>query len=78
MRGGNKDRTTGVLSLTNEEPLVVMETSVDIVRELIRDDGGDSRDGVVREGETPLGRRRSGSMCERSFGIEDRNVSRDR
>ena len=77
MCGGNKDRAAWVSSLTNEEPLLVVKTCVDIMREVIRKDGGDSRGSVIREGEASLGHCRSGSVCERSFGAEYRNVSRD-
>ena len=50
MCGGDKDRATGVSSLTNEEPLVVVKACVDIVWEVVGEDCGDSRYSVVREG----------------------------
>ena len=78
MGGRDKDRATRVSSLANEEPLVVVEASVDIVREVVRKDCGDSRDGVIREGETSLCCGGRGSVCEGVFGVEDRDVSRDR
>ena len=62
MCGGNKDRAARVSSLTNEEPLVVVKACVDVVREIIRKDCGDSRDGVIREGETSLCCGRRGSI----------------
>ena len=77
MRGGDKDRATGVSSLTNEEPLVVMKACVDVVREVIREDRSDSRDGVVREGETSLCRGGCGSVFKRTFGAEDGYIRRD-
>ena len=71
MRGGDKDRATGVSSLADEEPLVVVKACVDVVWEVVREDRSDSRDGVVREGETPLCHGRCGSVCQRTFGAED-------
>ena len=35
LRGGDKDRATGVSALANEEPLVVVKAGVDIVGEVI-------------------------------------------
>ena len=78
MGGWDKDRATRVSSLANEEPLVVVEAGVDIVREIVGKDCGDSRDGVVREGETPLCRGGRGGVLEGAFSAEDRDVSRDR
>ena len=77
MRGGNKDCATGVSSLTNEEPLVIMEVRVDVVWEVIREDRGDSRDGVIRKGEAPLHRGGCGSVHERALGAKDGDISRD-
>ena len=71
MCGGDKDRATGVSSLTNEEPLVVVESGIDIVREVVGEDCGDSRYSVVGEGETPLCRGRCGSVRQRTSGAED-------
>ena len=36
LRGGDKDHATRVSSLTNEEPLVVVELCVDVMWEVIR------------------------------------------
>ena len=77
MGGWDKDRATRVSSLANEEPLVVVEASVDIVRKIIRKDSGDSRDGVIGEGETPLRCGRCRSVCEGALSAEYRDVSRD-
>ena len=33
--GGDKDRTAGVSSLTNEEPLVIVKACVDVVWEVV-------------------------------------------
>ena len=77
MCGGNEDRATGVSPLTNEEPLMVMKAGVDIVREVIRKDCGNSRGSMVRKGETPLRRGGCGSVCERAFSAKDRDISRD-
>ena len=71
MRRGNKDRATGVSSLTNEEPLMVVKTGVDIVREVIREDCGDGRDSMFRKWETSLRRGGCGSVRQRTFGAED-------
>ena len=75
MCGGDKDRATGVSSLTNEEPLVVVKSSVDIVREIVGENCGDGRRSVVREGETSLRRGRCGGVRQRTSGVEDRYVS---
>ena len=76
MRGRNEDHATGVSPLANEEPLVVVEMCVDIVREVIREDRSDSCGGVVGKGETPLRRGRCGSIRKRSLGAEDGYISR--
>ena len=78
MCGGDKDRTTGVSSLTNEEPLVVVKACVDIVRKVVREDGGDSRYSVVGKGETSLRRGGCGSVHEGAFGAENGDVGRGR
>ena len=78
MCGGDKDRATGVSSLTNEEPLVVVKACVDIMREVIRKDCGDSRCHVVWKGKTSLRRGRCGSVSERTLGAENGDVSCDR
>ena len=54
MGGWDEDRATGVLSLADEEPLMVMEACVDIVWEVVQKDGSDRRGSVVGEGETAL------------------------
>ena len=59
---GDKDRATGVLSLTNEEPLVVVKAGIDIVWEVVGEDCSDSCYSVVRERETALRRSRGGSV----------------
>ena len=64
--------------MANEEPLLVVKAGIDIVGEVVGKDRGDGRDGVVREGETPLCRSRYGSVCKEAAGAEDRDVSRDR
>ena len=77
MCGGDKDRATGVSSLTNEEPLVVVKACVDIMWEVIGEDCGDSRYGVVREGEASLCCGGCGSVRQRAFGAEDGHIGRD-
>ena len=78
MCGGDKDRATRVSSLTNEEPLVVVKARVDIVWKVIRENGGDSRYGVVGKGEASLCRGGCRSAFEGAFGAEDGNVGCDR
>ena len=74
--GGDKDCTTGVSSLANEEPLVVVKLCVDTVWKVVGEDGGDSRYSVVREGETSLRRSRCGTIRQRTSGTEDGYISR--
>ena len=57
--------------MTNEEPLVVVEAGVDIVREVVGKDCGDSRGGVVGKGETSLRRGRYGGAFKRMSGVEE-------
>ena len=76
MREGNEDRATGVSSLANEEPLVIVEARVNVMREVIREYRGDSRDGVVRKRETPLCRGGCGGVHKRAFGAEDGYINR--
>ena len=64
--------------MANEEPLVIVETRVDVVWEVIRKNCGDGHDGVVGEGETPLRRSGCGSVRKRVFGTEDRYVGHGR
>ena len=64
-----------VSPLTNEEPLVVVKTCIDIVREVVRKDGSDGRGGVIWKGETSLRRGGSGSIREGGFGAENGDVS---
>ena len=78
MGGWDKDRAPGMSSLANEEPLVVMKASIDIVREVVGKDCGDSRYSVVGKGKTPLCRSGCGSLCKGTSGAEDRDESRGR
>ena len=64
--------------MANEEPLVVMEACVDVVREIVRENCGDSRGGVVWEGETSLRRSGCRSVREGASGAEDRDIGCDR
>ena len=64
--------------MTNEEPLVVAKACVDIVREVVRENGGNGRDGMVWKVKAPLccgGRR---SIREGTSGTEDRDIGRGR
>ena len=73
---GNKDRAARVSSLTNEEPVMVVETRVDIVGEVVGEDRGYGRDGMVGERETTLRSGGRGSVRQQSSGIEDGYISR--
>ena len=53
---------------------MVVEASIDIVGEVVGENCGDSRDGVIREGETPLCCGRRGSIRQWSPGAEDRDI----
>jgi hypothetical protein len=75
MCGGDKNRAARVPSLTNEEPLVVVKACVDIVWEVIGEDGGNGRRGVVRKGKTSLCCGGRGSVSKRALGAENRDVS---
>ena len=77
MRGGDEDRATRVLSLTNEEPLVVVKAHIDVVWEVVRKDCGDGHDSVVGKGEAPLRRGGCGSILKRTLGAENGNVGCD-
>ena len=76
MRGGDEDRASGVSSLANEEPLVVVKTCVDIVWEVVRENCGDGRGSVVWKGKASLRCGGSGSVCERAFSAEDGDIGR--
>ena len=78
MCGGDKDRATRMSSLTNEEPLVVVESGVDIVWEVVGKNRGDSRNGMIGEGEAPLRRGGCRSVLKRAFSAENRDVGRSR
>ena len=77
MCGGDKDRATRVLSLSNKEPLVVVKARIDIVWEVIREDCSNGRGGVVRKGEAPLRRGRCGGVRKGTLGAENRDISCD-
>ena len=64
--------------MANEEPLVIVETRVDVVWEVIRKNCGDGRDSVVWKGKAPLRRGGRGSVFKRTFRAEDGDVGRDR
>ena len=77
MCGGDEDCAAGVSSLTDEEPLVVVKARINIMQEVVREDGGDSCDSVVWEGEASLHCSGGGSVHERATSVEDRDVSHD-
>ena len=60
--------------MTNEEPLVVMKACVDIVGEVIGEDCGDGRDGVVREREAALSRGGRGGIYKGTPGAKNRDI----
>ena len=60
--------------MANEEPLVVVKAGIDIVGEIVREDRGYGRDGMVREGETALRGGGRGSVRQRSSGTEDGDI----
>ena len=62
--------------MANEEPLVVVKACVNIVWKVVREDGGDSRYGVVGKGEASLCRGGRGSVCQGTFGTEDGHIGR--
>ena len=76
MRRGDKDRAARVSSLTDEEPLVIVKACVDIVWEVVRENGGNSRNGMVGKRETPLRRGGCGSVHKRTFSAKNGDVSR--
>ena len=75
MHGGNEDHATRVSPLTDEEPLIGVESGIDIVWEVVGKDRGYGRNSMIGEGETPLCCSGSGSVHERAFGTENRDVS---
>ena len=77
MCGGNEDCAVRMSSLTNKEPLMVVKACVDIMWEVVRKDCGNGRNSVVGEGEAPLCRGGSGSVHERAFSAENRDISCD-
>ena len=55
---------------------MVVEASIDIMREVVGEDCGYGRNGMVREGETPLCRSRCGSVRQRASSVEDGYIGR--
>ena len=74
MCGGDEDHATGVLSLANEEPLLVVKVRINVMQEIVRKDCGNSCDSMVRKGEAPLCRSGCGSVRERAFGAKNGDV----
>ena len=75
--GRNKDCAAWVSSLTNEEPLVVVKASVDIVGKVVRKDCSNSCNGVIGEGEAALRRGGHRGVYEGSSGAENGDVGCD-
>ena len=74
MGGRNEDCATGMSSLANKEPLVVVKAGVDIMWEIVQKDCSDSRGSMVREREASLRHSGGGSVQERAFGAKDGDV----
>ena len=71
MCGGDKDCVTGVSPLANEEPLVVMKLGINVMWEVIGEDGCNSCNGMVGKGKAPLCHGRDRRVNKRSSGAED-------
>ena len=54
VRGGDKDCVMGVSSLANEEPLVVVKSGVNVMGEIIRQNGCDGGNCMIRDWKTSL------------------------
>ena len=78
MRRGDEDRAMRVSSLANEEPLVVVKAGIDIVGKVVRQNGSDGGDRMIRDRKTALrhGRKQHGS--EGLSCAQDRDVSHGR
>ena len=68
---GDKDRTAGMSSSANEEPLVVVKACVDVMRKIVREDCGDRRNSVIREREAALRGGGRGSIRQWTSGTKD-------
>ena len=66
---------TGVSPLPNEEPLMIVEAGVNVMREIVGEDCGYGGDSVVGERKTPLRCGRGGSVVKGSSSAQDRDVS---
>ena len=75
--GRDEDRATRVSSLTNEEPLMVVEACVDVVWEVIRKNRGYGCNGVIWKQETSLGHGGRGSVLKRASSVENGDIGRD-
>ena len=60
--------------MANKEPLVVVKASIDVVGEVIGEDCGDGRDGVVREREAALSRGGRGGIYKGTPGAKNRDI----
>ena len=76
MCGGDENRAAWVSSLTDEEPLVIVEARIDIVWEVVQENCGDGRCSVIWKRETSLRCGGRGGVLEWAFGAENRDVSR--
>ena len=73
-RGGNEDRATRVSSLTDEKPLVVVETHIVVMWEVVRENCSDGCGSVVWKGKAPLCCGGCGSFFKRAFRAKDGDI----
>ena len=76
MHRRDEDHSAGVPSFTNKEPLGVVQSGVDIVRKVVREDCCYGSDGMVGERETSLRRGGNWGIGKRLSCTQDRDVSR--
>ena len=78
VRGGDEDCAARVSSLSNEEPLVVMEVCVNVVGKVVREDCRNGGNCMIRERKTPLCCGRYWGIFQRSSRRQNRDVCRYR
>ena len=62
-------------SLSDEEPLLVMKVGIDVMWEVIGEDGRNGGNSVIWKWKTPLCRGRGGNVTEGLSCAQDRDVS---
>ena len=75
VQGRDKNGASRVSSLTNKEPLVVVESGIDVMWEIIREDCCYGGDGVIGERETSLLCGGNQGIGKRSSCTQDRDIS---